>query len=198
MCVPPVQPRPRTRRGNYAIGDLTGVLRKFCQAAVQIVRSLMTSIRMTPASELKSQRSLNNDCFVHFVDGPRLLPPFADSLSVVLGVCFAFDLSDGAQVLLQTLSLRRFWRSGMSWRLPCADGKIRAQGPTASRLNRRGPLQHVIGRRRDCHESRTSQTSSDAAPMKAYGTVAHMSGRGGFLPAKMAASSCLMSSRSPA
>ena len=32
--------------------------------------------------------------------GPRLLPPFADSLSVVLGVRFAFDLRDGAQALL--------------------------------------------------------------------------------------------------
>ena len=124
--------------------------------------------------------------FVHFVDGPRLLPLFTDSLSVVLGVRFAFDLRD--QALLQTLAFRRFLLSGMSWRLPCADGKIRAQGPTASRLNRRGLLQHVIGRRRDCHESRTSQVSSDAAPVKV--TVAHMSGRGWFLPAKMAASSC--------
>ena len=77
-----------------------------------------------------------------------IVPPFAELLSFVLGIRLAFDLradheygSNKGHVFATTLC---------GWQDQCARS-------AAYRLNRQGLLQHVISRRRDCHESRTSQ-----------------------------------------
>ena len=74
-----------------------------------------------------------------------------------------------SKVLLQTLALRRFRRSGISWRLPCADGKIRVLDSIGNICSN---MSSADG---------TSQASSDAAPLKIRDGGAHV-GRGWFFP----------------
>ena len=107
---------------------------------VEVVGNLMTSIRVTLASKLKSQRSLNNDCLSTLwmdcgcclLSQTRCPVSWASALPLTSETELGIAPNTGAQTILA--KWHELATALRGWVDPSAS-------PTASRLNRRGLLQ---------------------------------------------------------